>query len=88
MMEKELLKRHLIEAARASLAEAEGDEELSRRLRAATRMRLIGMSDDDLWELAAMIAIPMGKPVQMVFHGFKQAAEDHKATMKEWAGNL
>jgi hypothetical protein len=46
------------------------------------------MSDDDLWRLAAMIAIPMGKPVQMVFHCFRQAVEEHRATVKEWAGDL
>lgn len=88
MTEKESLKHHLIEAARAAAAEAEGDEELSRRLHAATRMRLIGMSDDDLWELAVMIAIPLGKPVQQIFHSFKKAVEEHKATIEEWAGDL
>lgn len=88
MTEKESLKHHLVEAVRAAAAEAEGDEELSQRLHAATRMRLIGMSDDDLWELATMIAIPLGKPVQQMFHGFKEAIEEHKATIKEWVGDL
>jgi len=57
---------------------------LARRLHAATRMKLIGMSDDELWELAVMIAIPLGKPVQQVFRGFKKAVKEHKATIKEW----
>jgi len=47
-------------------------------------MKLIGMSDDELWELAVMIAIPLGKPVQQVFRGFKKAVKEHKATIKEW----
>jgi len=46
------------------------------------------MSDDELWELAVILAIPQGKPVQQVFHGFKQAVEEHKSTMKEWVGDL
>ncbi len=58
MTAKESLKHHLIEAVRAAAAETEGKEELARRLHAATRMRLIGMSDDELWDLAVMIAIP------------------------------
>jgi alkylhydroperoxidase/carboxymuconolactone decarboxylase family protein YurZ len=87
-MEKEALKHHLIEAAQASLAEAQCDEDLARHLHAATRMRLINMSEDELWEMAVMLAIPQGKPVQQVSHGFKQAIEEHKATMPEWIGDL
>jgi len=88
MENRAFLKYHLIEAARASAAEAEGKEKLARRLHAATKMRLINMSDDELWELAVILAIPQGKPVQQVFHGFKQAVEEHKSTMKEWVGDL
>jgi hypothetical protein len=86
--EKESLKHHLIEAALASLAEAEGNDGLARRLHAATKMRLINMSDDELWDLAVMLAIPQGKPVQQVYHGFKKAVEEHKSTMREWASDL
>jgi len=88
MTVKESIRYHLIEAVRASAAEAEGKEKLARRLHAATKMRLINMSDDELWELAVILAIPQGKPVQQVFHGFKQAVEEHKSTMKEWVGDL
>jgi len=40
MENRAFLKYHLIEAARASAAEAEGKEKLARRLHAATKMRL------------------------------------------------
>jgi len=88
MTAKESLKHHLIKAARAAAAEAEGKEELARRLHAATKLRLINMSDDELWEFALILAIPQGKPVQQVFHGFKQAVEEHKATRAEWMKDL
>lgn len=88
MTVKQSLKHHLIEAVRAAAAEAEGKKELARCLHAATKLRLINMSDDELWELALILAIPQGKPVQQAFHEFKQAVEEHKATRKEWMKDL
>ncbi len=41
-------------------------------LHAAIRMRLINMSDDEMWELAFIIAIPQGKSVHQAFYGFKR----------------
>ena len=81
---KESIEYHLLEAVQAAAAEAEGKEELSRHLHAATRLRLINMPDDDLWDLSVLFAIPMEKTVPEVFHSFKLAVAEHKKTMKEW----
>jgi hypothetical protein len=81
---KESIKYHLLEAVQAAAAEAEGKEELSLRLHAATRLRLINMPDDDLWDLSVLFAVPLGKTVPEVFHSFKLAVAEHKKAMKEW----
>lgn len=81
---KESIEYHLLEAVQAAAAEAEGKEELSRRLHAATRLRLINMPDDDLWDLSALFAVPLGETVPEVFYSFKRAVAEHKKTMKEW----
>jgi len=79
---------HLLEAVAAGLAEAGDDEDLAERLHARTKLRLMTMSDEQILELASIIAIPQGKPVQHVFHEFKQATEACRATMREWVGDL
>ena len=78
---------HLEEALRGAVAEADGDEDLSRRLRAEARLRLIGMSDEELWELAKLTASPK-KPAELVYEESKRWIEEHKATISEWINDL
>jgi hypothetical protein len=58
MATNDVVKYHLREALRASLAESEGAPILSRNLHAETKMRLISMSEEDLWELAVVTCPP------------------------------
>ncbi len=62
---RDFVKYHLREALRGAAAEADGDEDLSRRLRAETKLRLIGMSDEQLWELAKQTSCPPEMPVEL-----------------------
>ncbi len=48
---------HLLEAIRNGFAEAAEDEDLSQSLRAETRLRLIRMSDEELWGLLKTLAL-------------------------------
>ena len=80
-MEKQnFIKYHLREALRGAAAEADGDEVLSRRLRAETRLRLIGMSDEQLRELAKQTSCPPEMPVELAYKRHKQEIEKVKAT--------
>jgi len=45
---------HLLAALASGLAEANGDKELSRHLRARAKLSLITMSGEQLWELARL----------------------------------
>lgn len=76
-MKKRLLaKHHIAEALRAAIAEAKGAEDLARRLRAKTKLRLVRMSDEKLWELAKLTSSsPQGRAVELTCQGYKEARE-------------
>ena len=79
---------HILVALGAAVAEMEGDEDLSRRLHAETRLRLISMSDEEIWELAKPGSHPPERPVELVYKQIKQAVEEHRATASEWMNDL
>jgi len=85
---QDFIKYHLIEALRGAAAEADGNEDLSRRLHAETKLRLIGMSDEQLRELAKQTSCPPGMPVELAYKRHKQAIEELKATASEWMNDL
>ena len=86
--EQDFVKYHLREAVRGAAAEVDGDEDLSRRLRAEARLRLVGMSDEQLWELAKQTSCPPEMPVELAYKRHKQAIEELKATASEWMNDL
>jgi len=88
MAEQDFVKYHLREVLQASIAESNGDEDLSRRLHAETRLRLLNMSDEELWELAKQTSCSPERPVELVYKGIKQAIEEHGTTASEWINDL
>ena len=84
----DFVKYHLRQALRAAAAELAGDEDLSRYLHAKAKLRLISMSDEELWELAKLTSSPPERPVELVYKGIKQAKEEHRATASEWIPDL
>ncbi len=85
---RNFVKYHLREALRGAAAEADGDDALSRRLHAETKLRLIGMSDEELWELAKLTVSSPEELVELVYKKSKQAVEEHKAKASEWINDL
>ena len=79
---------HILVALGAAVAKMEGDEDLSRRLHAETKLRLISMSDEEIWELAKLGSHPPERPVELVYEQIKQAVEEHRATASEWMNDL
>jgi len=88
MTEKNVARYHLLKALQGAVAEAEGNEALSRRLRAEAKLRLIGMSDEELWELAKWTSHPQGRPVDVVYQDHKRTIDELKATAAEWMNDL
>ena len=84
---QDFVKYHLCQALRAAVAEADGDGDLSRYLHAKTKLRLMCMSDEELWELAKLTSPPQ-KSAELVYEESKQIIEEYKATASEWINDL
>ncbi len=80
--------RHLRQVLVDGIAEADGNETLSRRLRARTKLRLIAMSDEELQELAESVACLPERPVETVYQGLKCKIAELKQTANEWTKDL
>ncbi len=88
MTNQDFVKYHLYEVLLSGVADADGNEALSRRLRAQAKLRLINMSDEELWELARLTASPPERPVELAYQGHKRAIEKIRATASEWLTDL
>ncbi len=88
MAKPDFVTKHLLELLRGALAEIDGEEDLSRRLRAQAKLRLISMSDNELWELARILSFPPERPIELVYQQIRRVSEEFKATRGEWTGDL
>ncbi|MDP2917632.1 MAG: response regulator [Dehalococcoidia bacterium] len=86
MTSQDFTQYHLAEALRGGIAEADGNDELARCLHAKTKLRLIGMSDQELWELARLTSPE--KPIELAYQNYKRAIEELRATKSEWLTDL
>jgi PleD family two-component response regulator len=88
MANRDFIEYHIEKALLGALAESVGNEDLSRRLNAQTKLRLITMSDEELLELARLTADSSDKTVKQVYKESKWWIEEHKATANEWINDL
>ncbi len=80
--------RHLSEALRGAIAESEGDILLSRRLNAETKLCLIRMSDEELWELAKRTSSHPEHSVESAYKSYKQKIKELEDKADEWMKDL
>ena len=88
MANQDFVKYHLVEALESALVESTGDEAHARRLRAQTKLRLICMSDDELWELSRITSCPSVRSVEMAYFNHKEAVKKLSATANQWIKDL
>ncbi len=82
-MNNEFVTWHMMESLRAAKAEADEDEQTSRRLQAQTRLRFVNMNDDELWELA-QVSASLRRPVEFVYLDLLRDRERLAASADEW----
>ncbi len=80
MRRRDLVKCQILGAVNNAATQSEGNAELP--FHRATKLRLAAMTDEELREFAGMIASRFGGPVNLIYKGFKRAAQNQKATMK------
>ena len=61
--------------------------ESARCLHAETKMRLISMSQEDLWELAMVTCLP-AKTIEQVYASLMNRVEELKSSSEEWMKDL
>lgn len=79
---------HVREALIGALAEVDGNKSLCRYLRARSRLRLITMTEEELWGLSEMVAYSPERSTEEVYQGLKRNIEEYKQTLKEWIKDL
>jgi len=88
VVKNDFIRYHLSEAAYAGVAELDGNEDLARRLHDKIKLRLICMTDEELWELAEQTASPPERSVELVYKGYRQRIDKLNATASEWMKDL
>ena len=83
-----LVKYHVKSAIRAALAESNGLKAEATRLRAQGNLRLVIMSDIELWELARMLSHPPARTVESVHSELVESIQQRRKTASEWIDAL
>lgn len=78
------VEQHIVDCIRAALVEARGERQRAARLRAQSKLRLVCMSDNELWELAGRTCSPPDRSVEEAYHDIRQTVDDYIRTSKEW----
>jgi len=85
---RNFVKSHFCRALACALAEAEGNDKLSRSLSAQSRLRLITMSDEELEELSRLVSHYTDRPVEKVYRGFKNKSGELRQSFPDWGKSL
>ena len=88
MAEYDFVVHHVLEALRGGIAKLNGDEDLAQYLNAQTKLRLITMSYEELWQLAELFSPPLGRSVELSYKEIEQLVDEHRATASEWVNDL
>ena len=84
MRELSFVERHIVDCIRAALVEANGEQQKAVRLRAQAKLRLVCMSDEDVWELAARTCSPGKRSVEEAYRDIRKTIQEYKDTTGEW----
>lgn len=79
---------YIRQALNRAIAEADGDETLSRRLAVQNRLRLITMSDEELQELTLLVSRYTNRPAEKIFRELKDKTSELKQTSAVWLKDL
>ncbi len=84
----DLVRYHIKSAIRAAMAESNGLKEEATRLRAQGNLRLMIMSDSELFELARLLSHPPARTVDSVYRELIDSIQERRKTAGEWVDAL
>lgn len=79
---------HFFSGLSHAAAELDDHTDSSRRLHAQAKLRLMSMSDTEIWELAQLTSSFLGRPIEVSYQEIKRTVRQHRVTAKEWVGDL
>lgn len=90
MRRRNFVGHRILSSLCAGIAEVTGDEKLAQRVCAQTRLRLITMSDEEIWQMAEVCSLHDRSPTQVYeqYVQIKRSIEEHKATFDTWRNDL
>lgn len=79
-----LVRFHIQSAIRAAVAESKGMRDEATRIRAQGNLRLMVMSDSELWELARLLSHPPARTVDCVYRELIDSVDERRKSAGEW----
>ena len=84
MDKAQFVEQHIVDCVRAAVVEANGEKEKAARLRAQARLRLVSMTDDEVWELAKKTCFPPKRTAEEAYWDIKQTISEYKESAGTW----
>lgn len=84
MRKLSFVEQHIVDCIRVAVVEARGEEKKAARLRAQGKLRLVCMSDEEVWELAGRTCCPPIRSIEEAYSDIRQTIAEYKATTDEW----
>ena len=84
MNREQFVEQHIVDCVRAAVVEANGEEKRAERLRAQAKLRLVSMTDDEVWELAKKTCFPPKRTAEDAYRDIKQTIEEYKESADTW----
>ena len=84
MKKFDLVRYHILSTICAGIAESNGYKEEAGKMRAQGNLRLLVMSEEELYELARMLACPPSRPIDIIYGELIETIEEHKKTAGQW----
>lgn len=84
MDKSKFVEQHIVDCLRAAVVEANGEEAKASRLRAQAKLRLVCMTDEEVWELAERTSFPPKRSPEDAYHDIKQTIAEYRATSEQW----
>ena len=78
------VEQHIVDCLRAAVVEANGETHKAARLRAQAKLRLVCMTDDEVWELAKKTCFPPKRSAEDAYYDIQQTISHYKKTADEW----
>ena len=80
----QFVENHIVDCLRAAIVEASGDQQRATKLRAQAKLRLVCMTDDEVWELAKRTCFPPKRSAEEAYWDIKETIAEYRQMSDQW----